>query len=97
MWKHACAYSKWTPTNQFLHSVKDKQKDYNWKDMDLSRFGFIGSNKQCYWGLIAVLWQKPLPVAQEINNLKATHGVLHGGKYDHYGTYGGFGPAVKNV
>ena len=24
MWKKACAYGKWIPTNQYLHSVKDK-------------------------------------------------------------------------
>lgn len=65
--------------------------------MDLSRFGFIGSDRQCYWGLIAVLWQKPLPVAQEINHLKNVHGSLGGGTYDHYGTYGGFGPKPKAV
>lgn len=64
MWKHACAFSKWTPTNQYLHSIKDKQNTVNWKELDLSRFGFIGSDKLCYWGLIAVLWQKPLPVLQ---------------------------------
>lgn len=28
--------------------------------MDLSRFGLIGQDKKCFWGLIGVLWKKPL-------------------------------------
>ena len=32
--------------------------------MDLSRFGFIGTDEKCYWGLIGVLWKRPLPVFQ---------------------------------
>ena len=59
--------------------------------MDLSRFGFIGSDKACYWGLIAVLWQKPLPVAQELADLRTTHKKLEGGAYAHYNNYGGYG------
>ena len=32
--------------------------------MELSRFGMIGTEKSCYWGLIGVQWVKPLPVWQ---------------------------------
>ena len=71
MWKHACAFSKWVPTNQFLHAnlAQHKAKAINFKEFDLSRFGFIGSDKQCYWGLIAVHWIKPLPVSQQLADL----------------------------
>jgi acetylglutamate synthase len=63
MWKRSCTFSKWTPTNQFLHKNQGRQSAINWKELDLSRFGFIGSDKQCFWGLISVHWHKPLPVA----------------------------------
>ena len=86
MWKKACAFSKWIPTNQFLHDVHTKKIKVNWKEKDLSRFGFVGDKKECYWGLIAVLWQKPLPVAQEIGNMKNVKG-----DYSHYGKYTGYG------
>ena len=46
--------------------------------MDLSRFGFIGSEKICYWGLIAVMWITPLPVSQELAALREAHGTLIG-------------------
>ena len=36
--------------------------------LDLSRFGFIGHNRICSWGLIGVQWIKPLPVWQVNTN-----------------------------
>lgn len=32
--------------------------------MDLSRFGLIGQDKKCFWGLIGVLWKKPLGIGK---------------------------------
>lgn len=32
MWKHACAYTKWTPSNQFLHA---NQNQLNLKKMNM--------------------------------------------------------------
>ena len=58
MWKHACAFTKWVPSNQFMYSGLD----YNEQTMTLERFGFIGMDKRCYWGSIGVLWKRPLPV-----------------------------------
>ena len=80
MWKHACAFSKWVPTNQFLHANYEAAKagTINWQEKDLSRFGFIGSDKQCYWGLISVHWHKPLPVSQELDHLSTVYGGLKG-------------------
>merc|ERR1712224_640627 len=80
MWKHACQFTTWTPTNQFLHKnyAAHQSGTLNFKEMDLSRFGFIGTDKECFWGLIGVHWIKPLPVAQELTDLKATHSKLHG-------------------
>lgn len=40
-WKYVCAFTKWTPSNQFLHSGGK----YDDKSMTLARFGFIGSAK----------------------------------------------------
>lgn len=34
------------------------------KEITLERFGFVGTGKECYWGLIGVLWVKPLPIHQ---------------------------------
>ena len=58
MWKHACAFTKWVPSNQFMYS----NLDFNPDTMTLERFGFIGMDKQCFWGSIGLLWKKPLPV-----------------------------------
>ena len=58
MWKHACAYTKWVPSNQFMYS----NLDYDENTMTLERFGFIGMDKKCFWGSIGVLWKRPLPV-----------------------------------
>lgn len=59
-WKYACAFTKWIPSNQFLNSGKD----YNAKTMTLERFGFIGMDKKCFWGMVGVEWITPLKVNQ---------------------------------
>ena len=64
MWKHACAFTKWVPSNQFMYSGLD----YNPQEMTLERFGFIGMDKRCFWGSIGVLWKRPLPVEQILPN-----------------------------
>ena len=64
MWKHACAYTKWVPSNQFMYS----NLDYDESTMTLERFGFIGMEKRCFWGSIGVLWKRPLPVDQILPN-----------------------------
>jgi len=64
MWKHACAFTKWVPSNQFMYSGID----YNEETMTLERFGFIGMEKKCFWGSIGVLWKRPLPVEQILPN-----------------------------
>ena len=64
MWKHACAFTKWVPSNQFMYS----NLDYDATTMTLERFGFIGMDKRCYWGSIGVLWKRPLPVEQILPN-----------------------------
>ena len=63
MWKHACAFTKWTPSNQWLWEAVQKpalKMRYTPSTMDLSRFGLIGTEKKCFWGMIGVLWKKPL-------------------------------------
>ena len=57
-WEYVCAFTKWTPSNQFLHAGMK----YVAKDMTLERFGFIGSEKKCFWGMTGVFWVKPLKV-----------------------------------
>lgn len=50
----------------------------------MTRFGFIGTQKICYWGLIGVMWVKPLPVWQYKNDseespnpiIPAVHGMI---------------------
>ena len=64
MWKHACAFTKWVPSNQFMYSGLD----YDDATMTLERFGFIGMDRQCFWGSIGVLWKRPLPVEQILPN-----------------------------
>ena len=59
-WKYACAFTRWTPTNQFLHA----KKKYDAATMTLERFGFIGEDKKCYWGMVGVFWVTPLKVVQ---------------------------------
>ena len=64
MWKHACAFTRWVPSNQFMYS----NLDYDESTMTLERFGFIGMDKRCFWGSIGVLWKRPLPVEQILPN-----------------------------
>ena len=68
-WKYACAFTKWTPTNQWMHDQqKNHQANGSFKNafdpskMTLERFGFIGEDKKCYWGMTAVYWVTPLKV-----------------------------------
>jgi hypothetical protein len=39
-------------------------KTYDAKSMTLERFGFIGMNKKCFWGMVGVEWLTPLRVSQ---------------------------------
>ena len=71
MWKHACAFTKWVPSNQFMYSGLD----YNPQEMTLERFGFIGMDKRCFWGSIGVLWKRPLPVEQILPNATMPIGI----------------------
>ena len=57
-WSYACAFTKWIPSNQFLHA----NKVYDSNTMTLERFGFIGSDKKCFWGMVGVKWITPLKV-----------------------------------
>ena len=59
-WKHVCAFTKWIPTNQYLHAGKL----YKAEEMTLERFGFIGTDKKCFWGMVGVKWITPLKVEQ---------------------------------
>ena len=51
-WKYACAYTKWAPTNQYLNAGRT----VDLKTMTLERFGFIGMDKKCFWGMVGVNW-----------------------------------------
>ena len=62
-WKYVCAFTKWTPSNQFLHSKKVYATDGS---MTLERFGFIGEARQCFWGMTGVYWKQPLKIEQLI-------------------------------
>ena len=59
-WEYVCAFTKWTPTNQFLNA----KRTYVAAEMTLERFGFIGTDKKCFWGMTGVFWLKPLKVDQ---------------------------------
>ena len=59
-WKFVCAFTKWVPTNQFLFAGKK----YDESIMTLERFGFIGTEKKCFWGMVGVKWITPLKVEQ---------------------------------
>ena len=61
-WKFVCAFTKWIPTNQYLHAGKM----YDAEQMTLERFGFIGTDKKCFWGMVGVKWITPLKVEQII-------------------------------
>ena len=56
MWQVACSYQRYSPTNQFLYAGLKR------KDLDFSRFGLIGYDKDCFFGLIGVMWRQPVPV-----------------------------------
>ena len=62
-WQYVCAFTKWIPTNQFLHAKKVYRNDGS---MTLERFGFIGTNRECFWGMTGVKWVTPLKVEQII-------------------------------
>jgi hypothetical protein len=59
-WQYSCAFTKWIPSNQFMHSGKT----YNPATMTLERFGFIGMDKKCFWGMVGVDWVTPLKITQ---------------------------------
>ena len=58
-WQYVCAFTKWVPTNQFLHAKRVYLTDGS---MTLERFGFIGMNRECFWGMTGVKWVTPLKV-----------------------------------
>lgn len=66
MWKHVCEWSKWTPSNQYLNGKGQKLLNTQFAagKITLERFGLIGTDEQCFWGMIGVHWKKPLPVWQ---------------------------------
>ena len=41
-------------------------KKYNEQTMTLERFGFVGTDRSCFWGMIGVHWVEPLKVDQLI-------------------------------
>ena len=59
-WKYACAFTKWVPSNQFINNGLR----YESASMTLERFGFIGMEKKCFWGMIGVYWKTPLKIKQ---------------------------------
>ena len=67
-WKFVCAFTKWIPTNQFLNAGKT----YVDEMMTLERFGFIGTDKKCFWGMVGVKWITPLKVEQLITTQMKT-------------------------
>ena len=84
MWKWQCAFTRWTPSNQYLDKHgKSGTGEYTEKNkkITLSRFGFIGWDEKCYWGLFGVMWVKPLPIWQQLDSLTKTYGSLQGKGY----------------
>ena len=65
-WQYVCAFTRWTPTNQWLHNQQKNPTTvkFDATTMTLERFGFIGEDKRCYWGMIGVEWVTPLKVTQ---------------------------------
>ena len=59
-WQWVCEYMTWTPTNQFIFD----HRTFDPKTMTLHRFGMIGWNKDCFWGMTGVMWIQPLQVNQ---------------------------------
>lgn len=69
MWRHACAFTKWIPSNQWLHEHPANPLDEaSFGAIELSRFGLVGRDKRCYWGLVGVLWKRPLPIWEITGN-----------------------------
>ena len=68
MWRRDCFFASYTPSNQYLHSLGAPFKPP--AGLDYSRFGLIGHNKQCQWGLFGVQWIKPLPVFQVTDKVR---------------------------
>ena len=66
LWQYVCAFTKWTPTNQWLHAQETDAANLTFDPatMTLERFGFIGEDKKCYWGMTGVEWVTPLKVNQ---------------------------------
>lgn len=60
LWSYACAWTKWVPSNQFMNAGNA----YDAANMTLERFGFIGMDKKCFWGMVGVDWVTPLKVSQ---------------------------------
>ena len=67
-WQWVCEYMTWTPTNQFIFD----HRTFDPKTMTLHRFGMIGWNKDCFWGMTGVMWIQPLQVNQIVPH--ATNG-----------------------
>ena len=59
-WKYTCAFTKWVPTNQYLYA----NMTYDPETMTLERYGYIGMDKRCFWGMVGVKWMTPLKVNQ---------------------------------
>ena len=68
-WKFVCAFTKWIPTNQFLSAGANT---WDPETMTLERFGFIGTEKKCFWGMVGVKWITPLKVEQIIPGEETT-------------------------
>ena len=68
MWKEGCSFTKWVPSNQFMYA----NLDYDPASMTLERFGFIGMEKQCYWGGIGTLWKSGLGIEHVLPGSLAT-------------------------
>ena len=51
-WRLACAWMKWTPSNQIIAAKKHLTEKNS--TMRLGRYGIIGWDQQCFWGLIGV-------------------------------------------
>ena len=76
MWKFTCSFTKWIPSNQFVYA----NLDYNNQTMTLERFGFVGLDQKCYWGLIGILWTSPLQVEQILPSITAKEQLLSLGR-----------------
>ena len=57
-WKYVCSFTKWIPTNQFLNA----DMEFDPYSMTLERFGVVGIEKKCFWGLVGAKWLTPLKI-----------------------------------